>query len=301
MQAMILAAGFGTRLRPHSLVRPKPLFPVLGHPLVLRIVDQLRAAGCEPVVVNGHYRAKQLAASLAHSNVIFQHEEQILGTGGGLALAARRHLAPGPVLVTNADIFHEIDYRAVIRAHLASGCEISMVMRDEPRFNTVWVDTEHCRVASLPGMAADRGQKMAFSGIHVVSTSVLLAMPPDRESSIIDCYAAHLAGGGEINAILMPRAPWRDIGTPADYLTLHRELLAAGGHDLEKRGHQRLAPGCYAAAGSRIGPEVTWGRWCYIGANAEIGAGAHLDGVVVWDGARVTPGARLVEQIVTGA
>ncbi len=85
MQAMILAAGFGTRLLPHTLLRPKPLFPLLNHPLLLLTIRRLQHAGCDHIVVNCHHLRAQIVAALAGlPGVTVLEEETILGTGGGL-------------------------------------------------------------------------------------------------------------------------------------------------------------------------------------------------------------------------
>ena len=90
-KAMVLAAGFGVRARPLSLVRPKPLFPVLGKPLIAHILDRLAAAGIEEVVVNAHHLADRLVDFLTGTgpDVIIHvlREEVILGTGGGVGNA----------------------------------------------------------------------------------------------------------------------------------------------------------------------------------------------------------------------
>ncbi len=105
MQAMILAAGFGTRLQPYSLIRPKPLFPVLNRPLLLATIDRLKNAGFSLIVVNCHHLRQQIVSAVKDiPGVIVQEEPLILGTGGGLALAAR-NLNNEPLLVTNGDMF----------------------------------------------------------------------------------------------------------------------------------------------------------------------------------------------------
>ncbi|MDT8335388.1 MAG: sugar phosphate nucleotidyltransferase, partial [Desulfurivibrionaceae bacterium] len=87
MKAMILAAGLGTRLRPYSLFRPKPLFPVLGRPLVFHLLDQLRRSGFRQFVVNANYLSAQFVKVLGgERNVDLQIEEDIIGTGGGLRM-----------------------------------------------------------------------------------------------------------------------------------------------------------------------------------------------------------------------
>jgi len=299
MQAMVLAAGFGTRLRPYTEKRPKPLFPVLGEPLLLRIVGQLRAAGYRRITVNAHYLGERVAAALdGHDDITLQMENKVLGTGGGLRLAAAG-LSGAPVLVTNGDIYHTIDYAAVMRLHVESGCAVTMVMHDRRRYNTVRVAAG--RVTSLPGMEdrAVAGRLLAFTGIHVVNPGVLMSMPENAFANIIDCYAGHLRAGGDINAVMLERPLWRDIGTPADYLGLHGELLRRLDAVGVPPGHVRPAPRCLAAASCRLGSGVRFKDWCYCGSGAVIGDHAVLSRVVVWDGARVAPGAVLEDCVVT--
>ena len=108
MQAMILAAGLGTRLRPYSNIRPKPLFPVLNQPLLRILINMLEEAGCTKIIVNGHHLRDQLKSAVAESNtILYQDEPRILGTGGSLREALPQ-LEDEPLLVVNGDIFHDI-------------------------------------------------------------------------------------------------------------------------------------------------------------------------------------------------
>ena len=101
MQAILLAAGYGTRLRPYTDLRAKPLFPVANRPLLDRLLDQLHAAGAVPILVNCHHLADQVEAALGRRpEVLVQRETEILGTGGSLRLAIDR-MDNDPVLVVN--------------------------------------------------------------------------------------------------------------------------------------------------------------------------------------------------------
>lgn len=107
-RAMMLAAGLGTRMRPLTLTRPKPLIEVAGRSLLDRGVDALQRAGVSQVVVNKHYLADQIdgwAAARATPHIVVQDEEAlILDTGGGVAKALP-HLGPDPFFVLNSDSF----------------------------------------------------------------------------------------------------------------------------------------------------------------------------------------------------
>jgi N-acetyl-alpha-D-muramate 1-phosphate uridylyltransferase len=100
---MVFAAGFGTRMGTLTALRPKPLIPVAGRPLIDHALDLAKAALVDRIVVNTHYRADQMATHLAGRGVLISHEsEQILETGGGLK-AALPLLGQGPVAILNSD------------------------------------------------------------------------------------------------------------------------------------------------------------------------------------------------------
>ena len=290
MRAMILAAGLGTRLRPFTLLKPKPLFPVLGEPLLLRIVNQLRAAGFTSIIINAYHLADQLLAFFkGHQDIIIQQEPLELGTGGGLRMALP-HFKDEAILVTNGDIYHDIDYGEVYARHQASGAPLTMVMHDYPRFNKVLVDGGLVRgftgflPASDPGMES---KLQAFTGIHVLDPYLLKRIPTDRFYSIIDCYQRHADAGGVIQALTVTNHHWRDIGTLDDYLSLHRTLL------LDAQTPFRCADSAV------IGRDVTLDDWGFVDSGATIGDGATLRRVVVWPQAVIPAGATLSDTLVT--
>ena len=295
-KAMILAAGLGTRLRPFSEMRPKPLFPVLGQPLLLHILAQLRSAGFGSVVVNAHHLREQIVAALAgEPDVLLQEEIEVLGTGGGLRRALDRFGAE-PVLVTNGDIFHTIDYDRVYQDHCDSGAAVTLVLHDEPRFNKVAVAADGA-ITGFGGeqLVAPGARRLAFTGIHVIDPAVLKLIPADTFYDIIDCYRALIRSGTAVRALVVRDHFWTDMGTPADYLALHGALLAgmaAGG------GEGGTAP-FHVDPLARLGNGVELRDWVAIGAGASIGDRASLSRVVVWDGARVPAGSTLNDTIVT--
>jgi len=281
MQAILLAAGFGTRLRPYTTLRPKPLFPVVNRPLLHRLIGQVQACDCRPVLVNCHHLAQQVEAALAPwPSVLVQSEPEILGTGGSLRQALDR-LDNDPILVVNADLFHGIDLEQVYHRHLLSKNDVTLALHDYPRFNNVGIEGDRVR-----SFGQDAGERLAFTGIQVVDPEVIERIPPNRFHHIIDLYR-ELAAEGRIGFCRGDGAPWRDIGTPADYLQLHGELLAA-------------EPGWVIDPSARIGSEVVLEGWGCIGPGAMIGDHARLCRSVVWDGAEVAAGSVFVDAIVTG-
>jgi len=290
---MILAAGLGTRLRPYSLLRPKPLFPILGKPLLLRIIDQLRNAGFSSIIVNAYHLAEQIVALLAdQSDITLQHEPIELGTGGGLRMALP-HFGDEPVLITNGDIYHDIDYGAIYAQHARGGHLVTMVMHDCPRFNKVVVAADQVRAFSRSGLKPSQGKGdavaeiLAFTGIHVLRPSVLRDIPPGIFYSIIDRYQGLLDKGGRIGSVKVSGHIWADIGTIEDYLDLHRTLLTAA------------QPSFCLAGNVNIGQDVVLEEWGYVGAGASLGDGARLSRVVVWDGVEIPKGVVLQDCLAT--
>jgi len=293
MQAMLLAAGFGTRLRPYTLVRPKPLFPVLNRPLLLLQIRILQQLGCGRILVNGHYLGGMIAAAIRNlPGVWFQDEEEVLGTGGGL----RRALSwcgPEPLLVMNGDICHDIDIVALYNYHLRSGNDVTMALHDFPRFNTVRVRGK--RITGFDSTASGP-ETLAFTGVHVVNPALLERIPPSGFHHIIDLYDELARCGGKIGFVRVDGSFWHDIGTPADYLALHRVLLTEGVPStlpLPQTSKQWLC-----SPESETGEAVTLAGWGCLGA-ARIGAGAYLRDSVVWDGASVAPGTRVEGAVIT--
>lgn len=292
MQAMILAAGLGTRLRPYSLKRPKPLFPVLNQPLLLRHLDQGRQAGCAPIVVNAHHLGEQIAVMVGNEpDVVLQAEKEILGTGGGLRLALE-HFGPEPILVVNGDIFHTIDLNWVIAEHRRSGGPVTLVLHDYSRFNQVAMAAD-LTINSFGRHSVDQGgERLAFTGIHVVEPEILRRLSASGFADIISCYEELIKDHIPVRGLVASGHFWSDIGTPADYLDLHALLLG-------RLRHGAGPPSLLVDPTAIVENEVRLIDWACIGAGARIGQGAELTRVVVWEGATVAPGTRLNDTIVT--
>ncbi|MFA6499219.1 MAG: sugar phosphate nucleotidyltransferase [Desulfurivibrionaceae bacterium] len=295
MKAMVLAAGLGTRLRPYSLKRPKPLFPVLDTPLLTHTLIQLSRSGAEGIVVNAHHLREQIRAMLqGQGDVHVQMEDMELGTGGGLRLA-QRHFGDAPFLAVNGDIVHDLDLAAAHRTHCVSDADVTMVLHDCPRFNNVRVNGEG-RIVGFAGAAGEGERLLAFTGVQVINPAVLSLIPEGVFYNIIDCYTALLTRGGTIQALVVSDHFWTDMGTPADYLQLHEDILLKG--RLPGFSSSHGASPFYLAKDVTLGAGVSLQDWVAIGHGATIGEGASLTRVVVWDGARVAPGSVVTDSII---
>ncbi len=232
MKALILAAGFGTRLAPHTQTVPKALFEVAGTPVLGRMIANLKAAGCGEIAVNTHHLADQVHAYLSAQDfglpVRVSHEPQILGTGGAVRQLADFWDA-APFIMVNADILTDIDLAAVYAHHLDQGHRATLVMHDRAPFNQVWVDdrdriTGFTRFSDSPGRALHR--KMAFTGIQVMDAGILTYIPDDGFCDIVSVYRQMIADGLGIHAHIVNGHYWQDMGTPERYRDAVMDIMA---------------------------------------------------------------------------
>jgi mannose-1-phosphate guanylyltransferase len=301
MKAMILAAGLGTRLLPYTLKLPKPLFPILNKPLLLLTINRLKLAGATEIVVNAHHLRQQVKNALQkETNILLQEEEKILGTGGGLRMALP-HFKNAPMLVVNGDIYHSIDYREVYSSHCETKADVTLVLHDYPRFNDVAVD-ERLQVINFNGpnyTPSKKEQILAFTGIHVINPDVLHCIPQNTTYCIIDCYRKLIEMGVTIRAYVVKNHFWTDMGTPADYLKLHADLLAQKIPVYEKLAEMLNDAPFVGVKDAYIDKNVKLLDWVCIGKGAAIKSEATLQRAVIWDGAVVPAGSIIKDEIVT--
>ena len=220
MKALILAAGLGTRLLPYTRRTPKSLFPLAGRPLLEHHILRLQAAGCEAVIVNTHHLHVQVEAFIAARRweipVRTRHEPEILGTGGAIR-NVRDFWDERPFFVVNSDITSGIDLRQVYEFHLRQGPLATLVLVDDPEFNSVTVEPDGRIRAFAASAAAAPPGALTFTGVQVLDPAVLDYIPAEGFSHSIDAFRAMIAGGRVVRAFIAPHAGWVDLGTPERY------------------------------------------------------------------------------------
>lgn len=232
MKALILAAGYGTRLAPHTHFLPKPLFPVAGKPVLGRLIATLKHAGCHGIAVNTHHLADQISDYLSRNDfglpVVVSHETEIMGTGGAIRRLVD-YWDSEPFIVINADIVTDIDLARAYRDHRRRAAPVTLVMHDREPFNQVWVDSSNKvigfdRFRVLPDTG--RHRKIAFTGIHVVDAGIVRWIPPDEFCDIISVYQRILDEGGIIHAHVATDHYWQDMGSPHHYRDVVVDVMA---------------------------------------------------------------------------
>lgn len=324
--AMLLAAGLGTRLRPLTLHRPKPLVPVCGAPMLDHALALLRRHGVESAVVNAFHLPEQIERWAATQELplrVVVEAPRILGTGGGLRNV--QALLAESVVVLNGDTLCDVDLEA-LRAGLVEGVDAVMALRrlqpGEP-YLQVTADTAG-RVVDLIGLAvaAPEGEARPgthFTGVHALRRSVLERLP-DGESCIVRQGYVHLVPGRRLGARLHT-GTWFDVGTPQSYLDANLLALAGrlalpldplagaawacdgvrtvgGAAAVPGAEHARLIPPFRLDPGVELGPDATVGPNVILGADSRVGAGASVRDAVIWERQSIPAGTRLGGAVV---
>jgi NDP-sugar pyrophosphorylase family protein len=301
---MILAAGEGTRLRPLTLFRPKPLVPVVNRPLLGILIEQLKKAGATQIIVNTHYLAHQIRDFLNGGApfgipITLRHEERILGTGGGIK-NTEDFWEDEPFIVLNGDILHTVDLRKAYDTHLKEGNLVSLVLHRFPRYNHVHIDEDRNIVAireKKPKSFSGKTHQVAFTGIHILSPEVLRDTPPGKPLSILDIYLERIAKGEHVRGIIVENHYWNDLGTPEDYVRAHQDVLKGR---LNVSDHELTDISGQVVDGSTVLGEKTQlkGLVC-IGKGTRIGGECSITDSILWQNVQVGDGVT-VERCVLG-
>lgn len=246
MKALILAAGLGTRLLPFTENLPKPLFPVAGRPLLDIIIGNLQTAGCHSIIINTHHLHHQIDAFIAAQDyaipVSTRYEPVILGTGGAIKNVSD-FWDDKPFMVINSDIVTDIDLRKVYDFHMNHDYPATLVLHDDPRFNSVAVDhngfitdfhdppvltdPSAAFVGSPPNrrikqsirnaeikLSDGKTPKLTFTGIQVLNPEILDCIPARIFASSIAAFRKLISENKKVCAFISKNDYWLDIGSP---------------------------------------------------------------------------------------
>jgi mannose-1-phosphate guanylyltransferase len=292
---MILAAGVGTRLRPLSLTRPKVLAAVQNRPLLHWLIDYLKGAGAEAVILNAHHLGSLLLEHVAaHAfgiPVQVRVEKDLLGTGGGIR-NVEDFWDDQPFVVLNGDILSFVDIQEVLRSHKLSEAWATLVLTDEPRFNTVRV-TADGRVSDFAH--EQQTSCLAFTGIHILDRRMLEVIPADTPISIIDCYERAIASGRTVRGHVVKGQFWRELGSLDGYMQAHRDLFHmknAPMPGLQVGGTPVIHPSARRAAGVKLA-----GMVC-IGAGCHLPDGVSIEESILWERVQVHAGCSVRNSII---
>ena len=272
--ALILAAGFGTRLRPLTLERPKPIVPVGDRPLLAHVAAACRAAGIGTLVANAHHEHAKLSSVIEELWLGIQVvvEGEIRGTAGGVA-GARAHFEPGPVLVWNGDILTEAPVAELLALASEHDAQVLAVSPRAVGEGTIGMN-EAGHVVRLRGQVFGReSQSGDYVGVMALGPGVVARLP-DQGCLFGEVALPDLTAGRRV--LTVPSSvPWTDLGDLKEYVSANFAWL-----DAQVAAHSWTAPGV------SVPPAVTLER-CLIGAGATLSGSGQLREVIAWPGAPV--------------
>ena len=235
MKAMILAAGFGTRLRPFTENIPKPLFTISQKPLLDITIRNLQKAGCKAIIINTHHLHEKIESYILSQNysipVYISYESSILGTGGAIK-NVEDFWDSSPFIVINSDIVTDINFREVYNFHLKGDSLATLVVHDYYAFNKLSIDRNDFIIGFSDIKTEEEEEKdnlktLAFTGIHVLDSEITNFIPAGKFSSIIDVYTKLKQHNKKIKAFIAKNLYWRDIGTLDSYRKTVIENMAS--------------------------------------------------------------------------
>jgi NDP-sugar pyrophosphorylase family protein len=292
---MVLAAGLGLRMRPLTLLRAKPVLPVLNRPLIHWTLELLRRHGVTDVVINLHHLPATVRRAVGDGRALglrvsYSFERKILGTSGG-PRKVRRFFGDEPFLLVNGDVLFDFDLSDLVRRHAASGARATLALKAYRRVEAYGgvVIGPGGFVRALAGLPRPvPGRPLLFTGVHVLDPDLLDRLPPGPSDSVRDLYAPLVAEGQRLLGVRVSGA-WYDFGSPSLYLASQLSMMSSG---FRGAGVARLVH-----PEARVHPRARVTR-SVVGAGAVVGEGAVVSGSVLWEKAEVGPGARVSASIV---
>ena len=225
MKALLLAAGFGTRLRPFTEVRPKPLCPFFGIPFVDFAIRKIENSQLS-LAVNTHYHPEQVTTHLdnVYSQAYFHsHEPEIRGTGGAIT-PLRSWLEDDDLLIYNGDIVSTIDLEAMGAFHRQGNHLATMALLKTPAAGKSPLVIDSDQVVDIGRAPKKTEEWSTFTGIHILSREFVDRIPETVPWSIIDTYREFLKEGRSIGAFIHDGF-WADLGTPEDLWQAHMDVI----------------------------------------------------------------------------
>ncbi len=237
LNAMLFAAGLGTRLKPLTNNKPKALVELNGKTFLEHAIVKLKSIGVTRIVINVHHFADLVEDFIRKNDFgvdikISDEREQLLDTGGGLKKAESLFIPNVPILVYNVDIFSDIDLKELVCEHSKNEALITMAVRNrdcnrclyfnENKQLTGWKNKQ---TGEIKQARADMAQSnpIAFTGIHMVSYQLFDKITETGTFSIIDLYL-RLAETEKITAFTDHSKVWFDLGTPEQLKTATNAL-----------------------------------------------------------------------------
>lgn len=322
MKAILLAGGFGTRLRPLTLHTPKPIAPIFDRPFLYYQIDLLKQLPeIDEVILSLNYRPDAIErvvgdGSEAGLRVRYVVEPTPLGTGGAVKYAARD--VEDTLIVFNGDVLTNIDLPAVVDLHRARQARATIVLTpvDNPSaYGLVETDADGNirRFVEKPDQDEITCDTIN-AGIYILEPDTFDRIPPNTNYSIERGYFPSLVERRETFVAYVDRGYWLDIGTSEKYVQAHQDIMSGRCLAPPFAGRPRgdrvvdatatvhntatLGSPCFVGAGAQIGPGARVSDDSVIGASTVISDNAVVERSLIWPGSHIGTDAVVREAIL---
>jgi mannose-1-phosphate guanylyltransferase len=307
VQALVLAGGEGTRLRPLTYTVPKPVMPLAGRPFLSFMLDWAHGHGVDEVILSCGFMSDDVKRVLGDiydgMRLRYVIEEEPLGTAGPVRLAYDEGLLDERLLVLNGDVLTDIDLTRELAEHERSGARATLALyavEDTASYGVVPTDAEGRVEAFLEKAGGDAPTNRINAGAYVLERELVESIPAGRAVSFErEIFPAMVRDG--LHGF-HAAGYWIDIGTPQRYLEATWDLLSG-------RPSSTLPPrdetgslvyeGCLVA-GAHVGPQSVLGRHCSVSSDSRIERSVLHDRVLVGEDASVLESV-LAEGVRVGA
>jgi mannose-1-phosphate guanylyltransferase len=298
--AFVLGAGLGTRLRPLTNVRPKPLLPIFGKPLITFALDHLSALGVQSFVINTHHLAGQFDTLFAKGTYLCHkvklvYEPDLLETGGGIK-NAEKWIGRQPFIVYSGDILTDIDLEGLIDEHFRKENDVTLALRSTGLGTSL--------ALSADGRVIDIGAKYGCSGtydfanVSVWSPEIFRRIPAGKKISFVPVLADWIGNEGKIGGVVLDERQWFNIGSRAEYLAVHRTISE---HNWRPEYLQTQSWPAKVGDDARVASTAQLSGFYAIGAGCVVEESATVEDSVLWGKATIKRGTILRGCVVGGS
>lgn len=285
MKAFLLAAGKGERLLPYTQFLPKPLFPILGVPILEIQLKKLLKLGIRDIGINIFHLKEKLLDFLRSFfqknpvNLSIFEEKELLGTGGGIFNA--KDFFTNSTLIINSDILYDFPLEILIEYHQKNKSLITLVCTSNSNSKNVKVDFRKNKVLSF----RSKESNVFYTGIQIVEPEIFEFLSPKFD--LIDTYIEGLSQGLKISAIVVNDYSFIDIGTLSNYFIAHEKILS---NKLILPELGKVESPFIVKAKGFDSKKVSFVDWVFIDEGCKLTGNTILKKVIAWKGATIPEG-----------
>ncbi len=308
MKAIVLTGGFGTRLRPMTFTRPKPMVPVLGKPNLGYILDGLEnTKSVDEVLISLHYMKPEIKDYIDNEfsdygkEITYVEDEYPLETGGSVKNAAKNIDEDEPFLVVYGDVFTNMDYQKLIDSHGGSDLTLAVTkVYDPERYGVVKV--EDGKIVDFVEKPSSPERNLVSAGIFVMEHSKLDLIEEGEEVSMEREVLPKI----KMNAYRIPKEEyWMDLGTPRDYKSAHKialdNMYENDSHihsESEIPDDATVRGPVYIGEDVEFGEGVEIGRYTFIGDNVKLDNRARVNESIILRRSDIGPESQIKDSIL---